>query len=468
MDMENENKSRFSFLPGICIGVLIALCITYGMISYYFVDRFYLNTTIFGKNCSLLTMEEAQEVVEGAIKEYKITLHERGGQEEILQASQVGLGLKDVNSIQKCKEKQPFYGWITMLFKHQDFKYELSLSLNDQKLHKAIAMLSCKQQGNVVAPKDAYMTYDEKEKKYVIVPEVYGNTIDDSIFIPELKELILYQGSDYDLEENHCYLNPSVFETDEVLNKQAKSLNRFMTTVITYEMGDRTEVIDQGVLKDWISLNKQNEAVLDKDKVKDFVKKLAKKYDTLGKKRSFTSISGNSVKVSGGTYGWKIDQDKEYKELLAQIKKHESAKRKPVYEHIAKCRDKNDLGDTYVEIDLSKQHMWFYKNGKTKVSTEVVTGDVTKGRGTPTGVYYIVFKQRNHVLRGPGYASPVDYWMPFIEDRGIGIHDSSWRGSYGGDIFRGNGSHGCVNTPYDAVKKIYNNIEATYPVVVHW
>ena len=142
-------------------------------------------------------------------------------------------------------------------------------------------------------------------------------------------------------------------------------------------------------------------------------------------------------------------------------------KREPEYAHYAKSRKKNDIGDTYVEVDLGSQYMWFYKNGKTLVSTPVVTGNTSLGRGTPTGVYYILYKTTDYTLTGENYASHVDYWLPFTHS-GVGIHDASWRSSYGGGIYTYDGSHGCVNTPYNAVRTIYNNIESTYPVVVHW
>ena len=187
----------------------------------------------------------------------------------------------------------------------------------------------------------------------------------------------------------------------------------------------------------------------------------------MGVKREFTSIAGNHVTVEGGTYGWKIDQEAEVSKLIGQIKKGKQEKREPEYEHIAKSRKEFDIGDTYVEVNLSAQHMWFYKDGKTLVSTPVVTGDVSKGRGTPTGVYYILYKTTDYTLTGQGYESKVDYWLPFTQ-MGVGIHDSSWRNSYGGSIYTYDGSHGCVNTPKDAVETIYNNIQSTYPVVVHW
>ena len=58
-------------------------------------------------------------------------------------------------------------------------------------------------------------------------------------------------------------------------------------------------------------------------------------------------------------------------------------------------------------------------------------------------------------LKGPTWDDHVDYWMPFDGD--IGIHDSSWRDEYGGDIYRENGSHGCVNTPLESMGIIYDN-----------
>lgn len=128
--------------------------------------------------------------------------------------------------------------------------------------------------------------------------------------------------------------------------------------------------------------------------------------------------------------------------------------------------DKFGVGDTYVEIDISDQHLWYIVNNEVYVSTPVVTGNYNSS-DTPTGTYSIKSKARSVSLVGADYVSYVDYWMAFIGSS-YGIHDASWRSSFGGNIFRGNGSHGCVNTPYNAVKKIYNHIDVGTPVVIHW
>ena len=125
------------------------------------------------------------------------------------------------------------------------------------------------------------------------------------------------------------------------------------------------------------------------------------------------------------------------------------------------------VGKTYVEICIEDQHMWFYKNTILIESTDVVTGNYNS-MDTPKGYHSVQNKASPCTLSGPGYTSYVDYWIAFIGS-GYGIHDASWRSAdeYGGNTYKGNGSHGCVNTPYDAVRNIYNNISVGTPVIVY-
>ena len=118
-----------------------------------------------------------------------------------------------------------------------------------------------------------------------------------------------------------------------------------------------------------------------------------------------------------------------------------------------------------MEISLAKQHMWFFKDGQLLVDTDVVTGNHNKGWDTHTGVYAIMYKERDATLVGENYSSPVKYWLPFYAN--TGIHDASWRSSFGGSEYMNNGSHGCVNTPPANAEKIFNNIEKGVPVVVY-
>ena len=100
------------------------------------------------------------------------------------------------------------------------------------------------------------------------------------------------------------------------------------------------------------------------------------------------------------------------------------------------------------------------------MDTSVVTGNPNiPGMETPEGCYALKDKQSPAVLTGEDYQTNVSYWMPFCGN--VGIHDASWRTQFGGNLYLLEGSHGCVNTPYDKVQAIYQNVEVGCPVVVH-
>ena len=152
-------------------------------------------------------------------------------------------------------------------------------------------------------------------------------------------------------------------------------------------------------------------------------------------------------------------------ELIKYIEAGESKTIESVYSYKALIRDEDDIGNSYIEIDLNNQMVYVYIDGELKIETPTVTGNVTKGHATPTGVDPVNYKQRNAVLRGPGYASPVKYWMPF--NGGIGLHDADWRTSFGGDIYKTNGSHGCINLPPSIAGQVYDLVYPGMPVVVY-
>ena len=224
-------------------------------------------------------------------------------------------------------------------------------------------------------------------------------------------------------------------------------------------------MLDGNRIKDWLSLDDAFQVTFNEDNVGEYVRELDDIYDTVGVARSFNTSLGTTIQVSGGDYGWIMDNGEEIKELTELVKNGTNISREPIYLQKGFSYDNNDIGNTYVEINLTKQYLWFYVDGKMIAEGSVVTGNGNSKYATPAGVYTLDYKAANATLRGPGYACPVSFWMPFNGD--IGIHDATWRGSFGGQIYMGDGSHGCVNTPYNLSQAIFNNISAGTPVVCY-
>ena len=194
--------------------------------------------------------------------------------------------------------------------------------------------------------------------------------------------------------------------------------------------------------------------------------RLADEYDTVGGTRYFQATRGENVKVEGGIYGNRIDRKAEKEYLKQAFTEQREEMHVPSYIQEGRQQGKNDIGDTYIEVDMGEQMMYYYRNGKLELETPIVTGNTGRRWGTPEGVNYVYAKGRNRILRGPGYESPVNFWMPVKGN--IGIHDAAWRSEYGGEIYKSAGSHGCINTPYDAMSDLYEMVEIGTPVVMFY
>ena len=234
---------------------------------------------------------------------------------------------------------------------------------------------------------------------------------------------------------------------------------------VTYQFGDQSEVLDNDRILSWLQEKEDGSVAIDEQQAKAFVKELAEKYDTAYTTRTFHTTGGRDIQIAQGDYGWRIDKEAETKHLLELLATKQSAVCEPIYAQTAAVHAKNDWGTTYVEVSLTDQYLWLYKDGHCILESYFVSGNPTRGHATPKGIYGLTYKTRDATLSGEGYDSKVKYWMPF--NRNVGLHDAPWRKTFGGQIYRNNGSHGCINLPPANAAKIYENVDKNTPVIVY-
>ena len=174
----------------------------------------------------------------------------------------------------------------------------------------------------------------------------------------------------------------------------------------------------------------------------------------------------SEVTIDLGDYGWWMDVGQETQELIGLLERGEGGERVPVYRQTAASYESPDYGDSYVEINLTAQHMFLYQNGECVLESDFVSGNPGKGNATPPGIYGITYKERNATLNGETYSTPVNFWMPF--NNNVGMHDATWRSEFGRNIYMTNGSHGCVNLPYAVAQEIYGYVEKNTPVICYY
>ena len=449
-------------ITGNIIIIMTAIIFTYLLIAIFFTNHFFFNTEINGINLSLKSYEEAPDILKKSINDYKLQIIERDEKIEEILGKDIGLQYNEKNSISNVQDRQASLKWIVGLIKKQNYNIGDLVDYNNENLNNKIKELDCWNK-DIIEPKNVGFKYSNGS--YELIEEVYGNKVKKEKLYEAIENSILNGEVKIDLNEKLCYENPEYTVNSEKAMIAKDILNKYVSTKITYLFGDKSEVLDGSRINEWLSVDDNLEVIRNEKSVKDYVLELSAKYNTVGIARNFKSSTGKMVEVKGGYYGWKINYVAETRMLLENIKLGAILEKEPIYTQKGLNRDEDDIGDTYVEINLTSQHLWFYKDGKLIAQGDVVTGDPGKGYSTKLGTYMLNYKQKEATLRGPNYEAKVTYWMPF--NGNIGIHDASWRYSFGGKIYKGNGTHGCVNSPSYLAKTIFENIDEGTPVICY-
>lgn len=465
-----KNLSPRKLLTAAGIGLLAAGYLTAGV---HFSDHFYPGSEFFGIPASGLTVSQVKDLVQKKVDGYALEIEGRssssssGGMRDRILANQVGLRYRDNGLIDRKMKGQFSAFWPVMLGKSLLTRRQetLGTEYDASKVNAVLRNLSVFDPSRVTAPKDAELKYSETGA--YVSKEVMGTTLEEDRARQALIQALDEGRTRISLEEEGLYRNPSVYSDDAKLNVRAKALNQVLGANLTLDFGDRSLKLDpQTVAERLLSLDRDGAYYLDVDKLIAYVNDLAEEYDTTGAERSFRTSLGTRVSLWGGDYGWTLDTERTAERLKEALLEKDQGTFEPVYSNTGLCRDADDIGDSYVEINLTNQHMWFYHDGSLVVDTPVVTGNPQKGNETPSGgVWSLKGKYQHATLKGQGYATPVDYWMPF--NGGVGIHDLQSRYYFGGAVYNGAGSHGCVNTPLSAVSLIYHSIEPGTPVIVY-
>ncbi|MFQ9544519.1 MAG: peptidoglycan binding domain-containing protein [Clostridium sp.] len=460
----NVKNNKSIIIKSILITFAILLLVYIG-ISIFFISHFNFNSTINGIDVSKMTVNKANKLLAANINETSLKLEERNGVEEKINGKDIDLKYTLDDKIKSLKDNQSAFGWIFSFFSKKDSNMHISLSCNEDLLEEQVNNLNCFKEENITEPKSAYLQYENGE--YKIVKEEGGTKVKKEQLLSVLKESIKKGEYTINLEKEDCYEKPKYTLESEELTKIKETLDKYVSTKITYEFGNKEEILNGDIIHNWISLDENLDISINETMVQDYVTSLASSYNTFGSTRDFKTSSGTTIKVSGGDYGWVIDKTQEIQKILEDIKSGVNESREPIYSQTAKSRDVNDIGNSYIEIDLTKQHVWVYNDGNMVADSDCVSGNMSLNYGTPAGVYQITYKERNATLVGEGYSSPVNYWMPF--NGNIGLHDASWRnGQFGGSIYLTNGSHGCVNLPPEKAAMIFDKIEKAMPVVCYY
>lgn len=449
---------------------LLLLLLGYCGLSYYYSRGFSYGTWINGIYCTGKSVAEvnAELIAQTVVQDLRLT--DSDGQQYIIELDKVNFDIDYTGQLKGCIREQNPALWVDRLSgqveEQVNPKFTFDSELLRQEINNSFPIIKAslrEQKVEIYRENNGYELYNGMTQVLNVekVTELAENALSQGVF-------------EINLAESGCYEDLPL--TEEMQETQAlyEKIKAFQKCGIVYDMGDALIEISPDITADWITLDEngnflldeQGKLILQEEGISSFIEELAAEYDTYGSVRTFHATRGEDIQIEGGNYGNQLNQKAEVKYLTEAYLNGVSETHIPVYKKQAMVRGKNDIGDTYIEIDITMQKMYYYQDGEKVIETDVVTGNMRRKNGTPSGVNYVYNKQRNRILRGEDYASPVKYWMPV--KGAIGIHDASWRKKFGGDIYLTNGSHGCINTPTEIMTELYEMVEIGTPVVMFY
>ncbi len=452
----------------------IILLVIYFMGVNFYGSHFFENSTLEGVNVSSRTRDEVVGIFEDNINARKMLIEFKDSA-VLLDSSAFNPEITHGEEVAQLIENQNNLLWFVGYVKPSHYSSDDFVSIDDQTLENTIRGLD--QTNGTTPPSDAYVSY--QDSGFVIVPEDIGTTMDVDSLIGLIKENYLLGEETFDVVEQGLYYQAELKSDNPQLMAKLELAKQYCDARITYTPdAEHTFVLDENTLLTWLTKDSagnwtKNDDVF-KRNAEAFIRTFTRYYYTLGITRNFKTATGNTVTISGGSLGQYVLVRAETNNLVELISDHAKVSRKPALFGYG-YEGNQGIGNTYVEINLSAQHLYMIQNGKIVFETDqIVTGLASDpDRKTPSGCYYVYYKQIDRVLRGTQnpdgtwpYEVPVKYWMAF--NRGIGMHDATYRSAFGGNIYTYAGSHGCVNMRYSEAAKMYSYTQIGTPVICYY
>ena len=467
-------------------------------------SHFIEGTVINNNDVGGLNLEEAKNLLANS-SDYQIEIDFRDGGSEWISGDSISLGYEYGDGVEQMLASQDKYHWIEgVLGETRSYTIDNGVHFDEEQLASIVQSFPELSEDVQVAPVDARCVRTA-ENAFAIEPESEGNRIESSRALECISEAIRHQKRLLNLSAAGAYESPTVTADDPELNERVAQLNHFLETTVTYDLPDGGQwTIGRDTLIEWVSggsgsdnsgaditeegdfgtdgleignaetggsgMDYYLDAQVISDKCAEAIASLASIVDDIHTSRTFYATSGRTVDIASGTFGRQIDQAAEVDQLAANLMNFESAEREPSY--LMNTYPESLNGGDYIEVDLSNQMVYLYKDGGLFYDTPCVSGLADDPeRVTIKGLFKIQEKDRDRTLKGkpdengvPTYESFVSYWMGF--SGAYGLHDATWRDEFGGDIYEYAGSHGCVNLPYSAAETIYNYVEEGTRVIV--
>lgn len=469
-----KQKSKAPKIVAIILAVLVAIYVV-GIIV--FSNIFYPNTTFAGKDISLQGSSAMATIANDLADSYELDVS-GDGLNFTLTSQQIDLQVDGNAEAKKALEANKAWQWPVQVFLHHDESTVLDNDYDKDKVAQLVTEQVDAYNKTATDPVNATIAYDDSANSFQVVAEKAGTKIDADAAVAAIDTALGGMLAQMSLS-NDQLVQPTVLSTEPGLASAAEQANGFLGADVELVLGStaiHAGEVGSDQISQFVTLGDDFTATLDESAIASWVSDFADTVNTVGTTRQYQSVNDGVISVSGGTYGWKVDEDQLTSDLEDAINNHTQGQLKVATTsegYTWKGVGQPDWG-AHAEVDISDQHAWFFDaDGNLLWESDIVSGK--PGHDTTRGIFRVFKKESPGTLTGktdpatgkPEYVTQVQYWMQFTTD-GIGFHDASWQAAFGGTRYlQGYGSHGCCNLPPAKAAALYDIIQVGNAVIVH-
>ena len=320
-------------------------------------------------------------------------------------------------------------------------------------------------------PTRAHLLFDTQSGEFIGVDGEPGVSTDYTEALAQVRQAMRDRRAEVVVHSEQKQISEGEkAEGNEQLAKAVENANSYLNISLSYSFtpdGRDTsyEYINRDRIAQWLLIQPDGLSIeLDREAIGTYVNGVAQRHGVGGSPVQFKTTYGNYISLNSYRGGQSVNSDALYDDILTCLNNRTGGSRTAKY-YAAQAGGTEDYGGSYVELDLTNQMLYCYRNYHLVVSSPIISGRPYSGWTTPTGVYTIKSKDSNRYLTGPGYKVWVQTFMPF--NGGIGLHDCTWHSVFGGTRYLYKGSHGCINIPTEAALIVRDNVRVGTYVVVY-
>lgn len=441
--------------------IVIVFIVLYLGVSYgYYNNRFLPSTIINGEDCSNKTVNEISNIMQERVKDYHLNIIYNDITVDELYGRDINIDFGEMDKVlQDICDHQKKVSWLKGFFANSEpintgrgLIYDTSVLNQFINSSLVLSITSTTQSVNA--------GIEFNNGQYQITPAVYGDEINKTAVINKIIGAVNSLNSSLDINKDDCFVKPELTEDNENLIKSCDKANKLIKNKIELNATDDLFEIPVDIKKDWFTVDVAGSLIFDNTAFAKYMDKVDKSYSENTEVREFKTFHGDTVSVTGGDFGTAIDRTKLAYDMEDAMFGGSDAR--VVVEFIV---TEKEIGNSYIEIDLSNQMMWMFVNGEQKLCTPVITGREDGEHTTSEGVYRLKSKAMYRTVTEKGESKDVKYWMSINGE--IGICDAEWKNLFGGEIYKTEGSDGSIYVLEDAAKTIYDNSYENMPIVCY-